>query len=125
MEKRPLPPSLGDEELPLYRGKQEALRKRRGNLGIAFVTLAIALFIWRDSLLYLCHPLHSRLGSRRIEVPSGTRNKAYIVEATSGAVASENEICSEVGVDILRVGGNAVDAIVSTTLCIGVVNMFS
>ena len=38
---------------------------------------------------------------------------------------SENEICSQMGVDTMKAGGNAVDAAVSTTLCIGVVNMFS
>ncbi|OBZ68184.1 Gamma-glutamyltranspeptidase 1 [Grifola frondosa] len=64
-------------------------------------------------------------GSILKRTPSGTLNPAYIIEAAQGAVASENEICSQLGVDVLKEGGNAVDAIVSTTLCIGVVNMFS
>ncbi|KAI1794183.1 gamma-glutamyltranspeptidase [Ganoderma leucocontextum] len=64
-------------------------------------------------------------GSHRTRVPSGTRNSAYLVRAANGAVASENVLCSEIGVDTLKAGGNAVDAIVSTTLCIGVANMFS
>ena len=63
--------------------------------------------------------------SGRSRVPSGTRNPAYLIKARNGAVASENEICSEIGVSTLKAGGNAVDAIVSTTLCIGVTNMFS
>ncbi|CAL1707127.1 unnamed protein product [Somion occarium] len=54
-----------------------------------------------------------------------TRNPAYLIKARHGAVASENEICSNIGVDTLKAGGNAVDAAVSTTLCIGVANMFS
>jgi len=42
-----------------------------------------------------------------------------------GAVASETSICSQVGVDILRVHhGNAVDAAVATVLCNGVVAMY-
>ncbi|TFK53590.1 gamma-glutamyltranspeptidase [Heliocybe sulcata] len=53
------------------------------------------------------------------------RNPAYLIKARHGAAASENEICSNMGVDVLKDGGNAVDAAVSTTLCIGVVNMFS
>lgn len=53
------------------------------------------------------------------------RKASYLIEATTGAVASDNKICSEVGVDILKSGGNAVDSAISTTLCIGVVNMFS
>ena len=54
-----------------------------------------------------------------------TRNPAYLIKAKSGAVASENIQCSEIGVDVMRDGGNAVDAAVATTFCIGVVNMFS
>lgn len=53
------------------------------------------------------------------------RNPAYLIEAQHGAVASENERCSNIGVAILKEGGNAVDAAISTTLCVGVVNMFS
>jgi gamma-glutamyltranspeptidase len=40
----------------------------------------------------------------------------------NGAVASDHEVCSRVGVDLLRKGGNAVDAAVATTLCLGVAN---
>ncbi|PIL36235.1 hypothetical protein GSI_01897 [Ganoderma sinense ZZ0214-1] len=64
-------------------------------------------------------------GSQRTQVPSGTNNPAYLVRAAHGAVASENVLCSEIGVNTMKAGGNAVDAIVSTTLCIGVANMFS
>ena len=53
------------------------------------------------------------------------RNPAYLIKAKSGAVASENIICSDLGVGIMKEGGNAVDAAVATTFCIGVVNMFS
>ena len=41
-----------------------------------------------------------------------------------GAVASESDICSQIGVDTLKAGGNAADALVSTTLCVGVVGMY-
>ncbi|KAG2015512.1 lincomycin-condensing protein lmbA [Coprinopsis cinerea AmutBmut pab1-1] len=54
-----------------------------------------------------------------------SRNPAYLVKAYNGAVASENRLCSELGVSTLKQGGNAVDAAISTTFCIGVVNMFS
>lgn len=41
-----------------------------------------------------------------------------------GAVASESSICSNIGIDILKEGGNAADSLVATVLCIGVVGMY-
>lgn len=41
-----------------------------------------------------------------------------------GAVASESDICSKIGIKILAQGGNAADAHVATTFCIGVVAMY-
>ncbi|KAH7401822.1 gamma-glutamyltranspeptidase-like protein [Phaeosphaeria sp. MPI-PUGE-AT-0046c] len=41
-----------------------------------------------------------------------------------GAVASESNICSRIGIDILKLGGNAADAMVGTVACIGVVGMY-
>ncbi|CAK5268338.1 unnamed protein product [Mycena citricolor] len=52
-------------------------------------------------------------------------NPAYLVKARHGAVATENVLCSDIGVGVLKAGGNAVDAAVAATFCIGTVNMFS
>ena len=41
-----------------------------------------------------------------------------------GAVASESSICSNIGIDILKQGGNAADSLVATVFCIGVVGMY-
>lgn len=38
------------------------------------------------------------------------------------AVAADNEKCSEIGLKTLKKGGNAVDATIATSLCIGVVH---
>ena len=42
-----------------------------------------------------------------------------------GVVSSENSICSQIGIDILKEGGGAIDAVIGTTLCIGVTNLQS
>lgn len=58
-----------------------------------------------------------------------------------GAVASENKVCTQIGVDLLKAGGNAADAVgcsihlgagapltdtqaVGTTFCVGVISMY-
>jgi gamma-glutamyltranspeptidase/glutathione hydrolase len=41
-----------------------------------------------------------------------------------GAVASESDICSHIGIDLLKLGGNAADAMVGTVACIGVIGMY-
>ncbi|KAK8121591.1 Gamma-glutamyltranspeptidase [Apiospora sp. TS-2023a] len=40
-----------------------------------------------------------------------------------GAVASESSVCSQIGVDLLKDGGNAADALVGTVFCVGVIGM--
>jgi uncharacterized membrane protein YhaH (DUF805 family) len=59
------------------------------------------------------------------EVNSSLRGPTSPIEAAHGAVASEQVLCSKIGVEVLKDDGNAVDAAVATTFCIGVVNMFS
>lgn len=44
--------------------------------------------------------------------------------ADQGAVASESDICSKIGIDIIESGGNAADSLVGTVFCIGVVGMY-
>ena len=48
--------------------------------------------------------------------------KSDIIEAEHGVVVADDECCSDIGLDILRAGGHAVDAAVATSLCLGVVN---
>ncbi|GBE81194.1 Gamma-glutamyltranspeptidase 1 [Sparassis crispa] len=114
------------DRLPLHRGHpQQSHRTFWRSLFFVFSALILVGLLTRHSLSRFCHARLHHQGSSRRRAPSNTRNPAYIVEATNGAVASENEVCSQIGVDTLKLGGNAVDAIVSTTFCIGVMNMFS
>ncbi|GAB5586436.1 hypothetical protein Unana1_01336 [Umbelopsis nana] len=48
-----------------------------------------------------------------------------LVEGQYGAVAVEAEQCSNVGIEILKKGGNAVDSAISSALCIGVIDSFA
>ncbi|KAI0949707.1 hypothetical protein AcW1_009235 [Taiwanofungus camphoratus] len=120
-----IPATLG-ADLPLYHAERSTVHQRLGRSLIFVLTiLVVIILISKDAAIHLSTPQQYPGHSRRRPTPSWTHNQAYIVEAKHGAVASENEICSEVGIDILKAGGNAVDSIISTTLCIGVVNMFS
>lgn len=44
-------------------------------------------------------------------------------EPKLGAVASENGVCSQIGIQLLKEGGNAADALVGTVFCVGVIGM--
>ncbi|KAI7891678.1 gamma-glutamyltransferase [Mucor mucedo] len=50
---------------------------------------------------------------------------SHKVTGSHGAVAVENEQCSNTGVNVLKEGGNAVDAAIASGLCIGVINSFA
>lgn len=41
-----------------------------------------------------------------------------------GAVASESAVCTQIGIDMLEQGGNAIDALVGTVFCVGVIGMY-
>ncbi|KAK0212706.1 nucleophile aminohydrolase [Desarmillaria ectypa] len=109
----------GHSEIPLPALSSLETRRSR-NLKPHVVSLCcfLGLLAWTS----LCQR-HQPPDSRAITQQS--RNPAYLIEAEHGAVASENKRCSDIGVDVLKDGGNAVDAIISTTFCVGVVNMFS
>lgn len=55
--------------------------------------------------------------------PNG--NRQILVHAKHGAVATELDTCSSIGVKILQEGGNAVDAAIASGICVGSINMFA
>lgn len=77
-------------------------------------------FIWSWWLLILLGlqaNLNGVQGAPEIPVP-----RSRVVEADIGVVAADHVLCSDIGVDVLKVGGNAVDAAVATAFCQGVAN---
>ncbi|KAG0306851.1 hypothetical protein BGZ98_001590 [Dissophora globulifera] len=57
--------------------------------------------------------------------PTVERNTPNLIRAKHGAVATEEIHCSEIGVQVLKDGGNAIDATVASCICVGTINMFS
>lgn len=56
--------------------------------------------------------------------PSDSPAPPILEEGQLGAVASESDICSHIGIELLKLGGNAADAMVGTVACVGVVGMY-
>lgn len=82
-------------------------RKSRNPLTLAIIIVTVGLIVFQHSCEYYA-----------LNQPSSDSGR-------NGVVASENEICSKIGVDILKVGGNGIDSVIATTLCIGVTNFQS
>ncbi|KAI9509410.1 gamma-glutamyltranspeptidase-domain-containing protein [Russula earlei] len=116
----------GNPFLSGYPEKHTSINKGWRHRSHVWKMLLVAFFL--IVAVTRCRPRQLILGLLAIsseEVHSRLRNPAYLIKAEHGAVASENEVCSTLGVQVLKEGGNAVDAAVATTFCIGVVNMFS
>ncbi|KAI8587062.1 gamma-glutamyltranspeptidase [Geranomyces variabilis] len=58
------------------------------------------------------------------DAPSQGHAPAFPPSGQHGAVATEVDVCSNVGVLILKQGGNAVDAAIAATLCVGSIDAF-
>ena len=65
------------------------------------------------TLSILGSALASPISQRSAAAPS-------VLSGTHGAVATEVAECSQAGVDILKAGGSAADAMVAASLCVGV-----
>jgi gamma-glutamyltranspeptidase/glutathione hydrolase/leukotriene-C4 hydrolase len=86
--------------------------KKSTNVSIILWVL-FAIFL---GSVYTLYPTQVKLFVREEQSPQSGYN---------GVVASENAICSQIGVDILKKGGYAVDSVIATGICIGTTNMHS
>ena len=115
--KHVVPFPVGVPELPLY-----VINPHRSWRPPSWLTIPCFALL---SFLAFCARYNNLVSGTSSLALKGPRNPAYLVKVRSGAVASENKLCSDIGVDVLKDGGNAVDSAIATTFCIGVVNMFS
>jgi len=87
--------------------------------------MALTPWLFRSSgagPLYALIALISLLPRHANAVPAADNHAAG--DPRLGGVASESAVCSEIGTKLLRNGGNAVDALVATVFCVGVVGMY-
>ncbi|KAJ2866207.1 hypothetical protein FB639_005040, partial [Coemansia asiatica] len=80
-------------------------------VGVGAAAIAILTFVGGLYALALNH--------------KGAMQRSTLIKAKHGAVATDEPHCSTIGVDVLREGGNAVDAAVASTLCIGLLQAHS
>ncbi|TVY55760.1 Glutathione hydrolase proenzyme [Lachnellula suecica] len=45
-------------------------------------------------------------------------------QGSHGAVACESKVCAQIGIDTLKEGGNAADALIAQQFCVGVIGMY-
>lgn len=114
--------------------------KKRPNRIIALALTASALLCWWNvvdspylrrlgfsdkELFSQEHPYQHLHGQTAAGTPDNHPDSKYLTVAYKAAVACDVPLCSTMGKDILLAGGSAVDAAITTTLCIGTINSHS
>ncbi|MBW0465985.1 hypothetical protein O181_005700 [Austropuccinia psidii MF-1] len=84
------------------------------------------LCLWTILIILSCYCFIIWNGSSTsVKFNSSQPHPSYLVSGRNGVVATEEERCSKIGIDVLKDNGTATDAAIAAALCIGVVNSFS
>ncbi|EIE75749.1 hypothetical protein RO3G_00453 [Rhizopus delemar RA 99-880] len=97
---------------------QDKKKRSKINRCSYVITTAVILSVGSLLLTILVYK-----GSTSLDSPVDFRGRTAV--GSKGAVAVETKECSDIGVQILKEGGNSVDAAIASTLCIGVMNNFA
>ncbi|KAF0980021.1 hypothetical protein FDP41_001174 [Naegleria fowleri] len=120
----------GSHDVSTLNGWKKIILDRRVSIGVvSFLLIAVTILfgIILILLLTLYNVDKASVKNDPVWTPPVTESgEVQLIKATQGAAAADNEVCSDIGVKILRdFNGNAVDAAVATTFCIGIMNPFS
>jgi hypothetical protein len=100
--------------------------KRRRRLFLSLAGLSVLVVISVLVIVGAVYGIRIRRSRAAKETPDytklpppqpGLRNPSYLVRGIHGAVATETETCSQIGLDILKDGGKATDAAIGSALC--------
>ncbi|KAG0348739.1 hypothetical protein BG004_004315 [Podila humilis] len=95
--------------------KRPLSEKARKGIIIALTTISGVLFVVLGATLV-----------RKVGASGAPERRVpTLIKAKHGAVAAEEVHCSEIGVQVLVDGGNAVDSAIASCLCVGLVHSFA
>lgn len=91
---------------------------------IVFWLLGFPLIILTIALTTSLSAVHSNSSSSKTSTTTSSTSPfaAHQVTSSLGVVATDNPICSQIGADILDLGGNAADAAIASAFCLGVIS---
>jgi gamma-glutamyltranspeptidase/glutathione hydrolase/leukotriene-C4 hydrolase len=118
-----------EEEVPLIPLEEdeiaEPIPKNHDSARLSVVAMIglLCIFIFLISTVLFASLYMKLLRGNNSKIPPWPKSSPSVLgEYSTAAVAADNEICSDIGRDILLHGGNAVDAAIATLFCIGVMD---
>jgi gamma-glutamyltranspeptidase/glutathione hydrolase len=88
------------------------------------VTLSlVALFLCSFLHSTAAAPFHAR-GLPALNAPSQGKHDEHATIGKQAVVATEVDVCSNIGADLIKAGGSAADAIIGASLCVGSIDAF-